>query len=65
MKRHKGLTLVEMMVAMLLVLIVSAGALALVARGRAAQRTGEAVARLEETTDAALAILVEELRMAG
>jgi len=65
MKRDKGLTLVEMMIAMLLVLIASAGALALVARGRSAQRTAEAIARLEETTDAALAILVEELRMAG
>jgi type IV pilus assembly protein PilW len=63
--RIKGLTLVEMMIAMLLVLIASAGALALVARGRAAQRTGEAVATLEEITDAAFAILVEELRMAG
>ncbi len=65
MTRHKGLTLVEMMIAMLLVLIASAGAIALVARGRAAQRIGESVARLEETTDAALAILVEELRMSG
>lgn len=65
MTRHQGLTLVEVMIAMLLVLIASAGALALVARGRAAQRTGESVARLEETTDAAIAILVEELRMAG
>ena len=65
MTRIKGLTLVEIMIAMLLVLIASAGALALVARGRAAQRTGETVATLEEITDAAFAILVEELRMAG
>lgn len=65
MTRIKGLTLVELMIAMLLVLIATAGALALVARGRAAQRTSEAVTKLEETTDAAFAILVEELRMAG
>jgi type IV pilus assembly protein PilW len=65
MTRSKGLTLVEMMIAMLLVLIASAGAIAMVARGRAAQRTGEAVAKLEETADAAFAILVEELHMAG
>lgn len=65
MTRIKGLTLVELMIAMLLVLIASAGAIALVARGRAAQRTGEAVANLEETTDAAFAVLVEELHMAG
>jgi type IV pilus assembly protein PilW len=63
--RQYGLTLIEVMIAMLLVLIASAGALALVARGRAAQRTGEAVARLEETADAAFAILIDELRMAG
>lgn len=63
--RQQGLTLVEVMVAMLLVLVASAGALAVVARGRAAQRTGESVATLEETTDAAIAILAEELRMAG
>lgn len=65
MTRIQGHTLVELMIAMLLVLIASAGAIALVARGRAAQRTGEAVAKLEETTDAAFAILVEELHMAG
>ena len=65
MTRIKGLTLVEVMIAMLLVLIASAGALALVARGRAAQRTGETVATLEEITDAAFAILVEELHIAG
>lgn len=65
MTRQEGLTLIELMIAMLLVLIVSAGSLALIARGRAVQRTGEALARLEETTDAAVAILVDELRMAG
>lgn len=65
MTRIKGHTLVELMIAMLLVLIASAGSLALVAYGRAAQRTGEAVAKLEETTDAAFSILVEELHMAG
>ena len=65
MTRIKGHTLVELMIAMLLVLIASAGSLALIARGRTAQGTGEAVARLEETTDAAFAILVEELHMAG
>ena len=65
MTRERGLTLIEVMIAMLLVLIASAGALAVIARGQAAQRTGEAVARLEETTDAAFSILIDELRMAG
>ncbi len=62
---NKGLTLVEMMIAMALALIAIAGALALVARGRAMHRSSEAVARLEETTDAAFAILAEELQLAG
>lgn len=65
MNRVQGLTLIELMIAMLLVLIASAGAIALVAHGRAAQRTSEAVAKLEETADAAFEILVEELHMAG
>lgn len=65
MKRNRGLTLVELMIAMLLVLLATAGALALVARGRAAERTSEAVASLEEISDAAFAILVDEVRMAG
>jgi len=63
--KQGGLALVELMIAMLLVLVATAGALALEARGRMAQRSGEAVARVEETTDAALAILVDELHMAG
>ncbi len=65
MNRNRGLTLVEMLIAMLLALIATAGALALVARGRAAGRTSEAVANLEEIADAAFSILVDELRMAG
>ena len=65
MTRSKGLTLIELMIAMLLVLIATAGGLAIVAHGRTAQRTSEAVTTLEETTDAAFAILVDELRMAG
>lgn len=60
-----GITLVEMLVAMLIVLVVSSGALALVARGRSAQRTGESLARLEESLDAAFVILADEIRGAG
>ena len=63
--RSRGLTLVELMIAMTLVLIATAGAIAIVAHGRASQRTSEAVATIEETTDAAFAILVDELRLAG
>ena len=65
MTRIKGITLVELMIAMLLVLIATAGAIAIVAQGRTALRTSEAVTTLEETTDAAFAVLVDELRLAG
>ncbi len=65
MNRASGLTLVEVMVAMLIVLVVMVGALAFVARGRSAQRTGESLARLEEALDAAFVILTEEVRAAG
>lgn len=65
MNRCKGLTLIEVLIAMLLVLAVASGALAFVARGRGAQRTGESLARLEETLDAAFTILVGEIRLAG
>jgi type IV pilus assembly protein PilW len=65
MNRSSGITLVEVMVAMLLVLIVSAGALAFVARGRDAHRAGESLARLEETLDAAFTHLVDEVLVSG
>ncbi|HEU0224480.1 MAG TPA: PilW family protein [Steroidobacteraceae bacterium] len=63
--RQGGLTLVEALIAMLLVLAVSAAALAFVARGRDAQRAGESLARLEETLDDAFAALEDGIRMAG
>jgi type IV pilus assembly protein PilW len=63
--KSSGLTLVELMIAMLLALVATAGALALVARGRAMHRTGEAVAQIEEATDAAFTIMAEELQLAG
>jgi hypothetical protein len=65
MNRSAGLTLVEVMVAMLLVLVVSSGALAFMARGRDAHRAGESLARLEETLDAAFVLLVDEALISG
>lgn len=65
MNRAAGITLIEVMVAMLLVLVVSSGALAFVARGRDAHRVGESLARLEETLDAAFILLVDEVRVSG
>ena len=65
MNRVAGITLVEVLIAMLITLVVTGGALALVARGQGAQRAGESVARLEESLDAAYSILTDELRAAG
>ncbi len=65
MSHEAGLTLVEVLVAMLLVLIVIAASTSFVIRGRAAHRTGEAVAQLEESLDAAFSLLVDEIRLAG
>lgn len=65
MKRAAGLTLIEVMVAMTLVLVVVAGAVTFMTRGRAAHRTGESIARLEEALDAGFSLLVDEIRLAG
>ncbi len=65
MKRIAGLTLVEILVAMLLVLAVISGSVAFVTRGRAAHRTGESLARLEEALDSAFTMLADEIRLAG
>lgn len=65
MRRDAGLTLVEILVAMLLVLAVIAGSTDFVTRGRAAHRTGESLARLEESLDAAFTMIADEIRLAG
>ena len=65
MNRAAGLTLIEVLVAMTLVLLVVAGAVTFVTRGRAAHRTGESLARLEEALDAGFSLLVDETRMSG
>ncbi len=65
MNRVAGLTLIEVLVAMTLVLVVVAGAVTFVVRGRAAHRTGESIARLEEALDAGFSLLVDEIRLAG
>ena len=65
MNRAAGLTLIEVLVAMLLVLAVISGSTAFVTRGRAAHRTGESLSRLEESLDAAFTMLADEIRLAG
>lgn len=65
MKRAIGLSLVELLVAMVVVLLVVAGSTAFVTRGRAAHRTSESLAQLEESLDAGFSLLVDEVRAAG
>jgi len=65
MRRAAGLSLVELLVAMVVVLVVVAGSTAFVTRGRAAHRTSESLAQLEESLDAAFALLVDDVRLAG
>ncbi len=65
MTRDAGLTLIEVLIAMLIVLVVTAGSLAFVARGRDAGRAAESLAQLEESLDAALAVLVDGIRESG
>jgi hypothetical protein len=64
-KRDTGLTLIEVLVAMFLVLVVISGSTAFMTRGRGAHRTGESLARLEESLDAAFTMLADEVRQAG
>jgi hypothetical protein len=63
--RASGLTLVEILVAMVITLAVVAGSTAFVSRGRAAHRTSESLAQLEESLDAAFTLLTDEVRAAG
>jgi hypothetical protein len=65
MSRAAGLTLVELLVAMVITLAVVAGSTAFVSRGRAAHRTSESLAQVEESLDAAFSLLADEIRSAG
>ena len=65
MRRFAGLTLVEVLIAMLLVLAVITGSIAFVTRGRDSHRTSESLARLEEALDAAFVMLTDDLRLSG
>jgi prepilin-type N-terminal cleavage/methylation domain-containing protein len=64
-KRIRGLTLVEMLVAMVIVLAVVAASAGFVTRGRAAHRTSESLAQVEEALDAAFALIADDARLAG
>jgi len=65
MRRRRGFTLVEVMIAATLLVLAVASALTLVAHGRRAHRSAEAEARMAENARAALDLLAHEVRMAG
>lgn len=65
MMRDAGLTLVELLIAMVITLVVVAGSTAFVTRGRAAHRTSESLAQLEESLDAGMTMIADEIRLAG
>jgi type IV pilus assembly protein PilW len=62
---RNGFTLVELMVAMAIGVVVISAVLALFVQGRAAYRTSESVARLQEQARFALAVMEPDLEMAG
>jgi type IV pilus assembly protein PilW len=62
---RSGFTLAELVISLALALFLIAGALQLLARGRASQRTAQSIARLEEQARAALEVLAADLRAAG
>lgn len=62
---QKGLTLVELMVAMVLGLLLMAGVLQLFAANKESYRLSEEVARMQEGARYATSILERDLRMAG
>lgn len=60
-----GFTLVEMMVAVLIGLILSAGVIQIFISSRQSYRVQEGLSRLQENARAAMGFLVREVRMAG
>src|SRR5690606_15791490 len=61
----RGLSLVELMVAMLLGLILIAGVLQIFLGNRQAQRMEQAISRVEENGRIAMDLITQDLRVAG
>jgi type IV pilus assembly protein PilW len=61
----KGLTLIEMLVAMTIGMIVIISVVAMFSGATGASRTAEAQGRMNEDANAALSILTQQIRMAG
>ena len=63
--RQKGLTLVEVMIAMVIGLMLLGGVIQIFVTNKVVARTQSAAARVQENGRMALDILTEEIRMAG
>ena len=63
--RHRGFSLVELMVAMTISLILLAGVLAVVYSSKVAYRQNERVARLQENGRAAVELMLQDMRAGG
>lgn len=63
--RHRGFTVVELMVAMAISLILLAGVLAVVYSSKVAYRQNERVARLQENGRAAVELMLQDMRAGG
>lgn len=64
-RRQRGLTLIELMIAMVLGLFIIGGTLAVHMSASSARNTNEAIARVQETGRYALRAVKEDLRLAG
>lgn len=65
MRGQKGLTLVELMVAMVLGLVVIGGAISLTLANRQSYRTNEGLSQVQESARTAFELLARDLRQAG
>jgi Tfp pilus assembly protein PilW len=63
--RHAGFALVELLIASALGILLIGGALSIYIAGSASYRVNEAMARVQETGNVALAIVSDDLRRAG
>ena len=63
-KRQRGLTLIEIMIALLIGLIITAGIIQVFSSTRQSNRVHEAISRMQETGRMALEVLARDIRMA-
>jgi len=64
-RRHGGMTLIELMIAMLIGTILVSGAITIFVQSRANYRTTDAVARLQENARYTLDLVEPDIRLAG